>query len=256
MKLYFGSRIFWKCNTKNCKQQIGVRNGSWLSNSRLNLVTVVRFIYAWCWETSSVKWCERELGIENNCVVDWNNYMRGYCANTLLNRQQSRIGGEEMIVEIDESLFTKHKNNVGRIVSQQWVFGRICCDTNKYFIVKVPNRSAATLLYAILENITEGSIFYSDSWRGYKTTQLEEAGFQHFKANHRYNFVEADTRAHTHNITRLWESAKWRIQCHRGTERHHLDSYLSEFKWRRKISFSVEPFDAILQAMAAFMPPE
>ena len=33
--------------------------------------------------------------------------MREVYVNTLLNRQQSKIGGEEMIVEIDESLFTK-----------------------------------------------------------------------------------------------------------------------------------------------------
>ena len=89
-----------------------------------------------------------------------------------------------------------------------------------------------------------------------KTPQLEEAGFQHFKVNHRYNFDDANTGAHTQNIGRHWGSAKWRNKCHRGTERHHLDSYLSEFMWRRKIPFGVEPLDAILQAIAAFMPPE
>ena len=148
-----------------------------------------------------VKWCERELGIGNNCVVDWNNYMREVCANTLLNRQQSKIGG----------------------------------DTNNCFIVKVPNRSAATLLAAILENITEGSFIYTDNWRG----------FQRFTVNQRYNFVRYWSTYS--DIERLWGSAKWRNKCYRGTERHHLDSYLSEFMWRRKIPFSVEPFDRALR---------
>ena len=28
MKLYFGSRIYWKCNAKKCKQQIGLRTSA------------------------------------------------------------------------------------------------------------------------------------------------------------------------------------------------------------------------------------
>ena len=70
-------------------------------------------------------------------------------------------------------------------------------EINDCLIVQVRNRSAATLLAAIVENIADGSIIYFDSWRAYKTTDLEKAGFQHFKVNHRYNFIDADTGIHT-----------------------------------------------------------
>jgi hypothetical protein len=38
------------------------------------------------------------------------------------------IGGAGLTVEIDESLFSKSKNN-GHILPEQWVFGGICQET-------------------------------------------------------------------------------------------------------------------------------
>ena len=48
------------------------------------------------------------------------------------------------------------------------------------FLVRVDNRNAITIMKAILENIESGSIINPDSWRSYKTAELENAGFQHF----------------------------------------------------------------------------
>ena len=56
--------------------------------------------------------------------------------------------------------------------------------------------------------INVGSTIYSDSWQAYKTKELEKAGFQHFKVNHKYNFVDPEGGAQT--VKRMWGSAKWR----------------------------------------------
>ena len=182
--------------------------------------------------------------------------MREVCVAYLLNKPQQKIGGEGMIVEIDESLFTKRKNNAGRILPQQWIFGGLCRETRQCFLCEVPDRSAATLMSFIKNNIAEGSTIYSDSWRAYKTDELQEAGFEHYKVNHRFNFVDPETGVHTQNIERMWGSAKWRNKKHRGTARQHLESYLAEFMCRQDGKLSgKDQFEWCLNLIASFCPP-
>jgi len=126
--------------------------------------------------------------------------------------------------------------------------GGLCRKTQESFLVKVDNRNAKTLMTAILENIETGSIIFSDSWRSYKTEELENAGFQHFKVKHRYNFVYPGTIIHMQNIGRLWGSTKWRNKRQRGTSREQLNSYLIEFIWRKKFR-SDNIFDSLLDVI-------
>ena len=41
------------------------------------------------------------------------------------------------------------------------------------------------------------------------------------------NFIDPGTGVHTQTVERMWGSAKWRNKRHRGTARHHFESYLS-----------------------------
>ena len=252
-KLYFVNRIHWKCNVNTCRKKVSLRKDTWFINTRLPFVTAVQFLYSWAFELTSIKWCKRELGLNKNTVTDWNSYMRDVCV-AAFKKKTAKIGGDGFIVEVDESLFTRRKNNAGRVLPQQWIFGGICRETSECFVVTVEDRSAATLLAAIKEHVKEGSTIYSDSWRGYQTTELDQAHFKHVKVNHRYNFVDPNTGVHTQNVERMWGSAKWRNKRHRGTARHHLESYLAEFAWRQQLG-DKDPFDAILDAIKMYLPP-
>ena len=55
-----------------------------------------------------------------------------------------------MIVEIDERMFTKCKNNEEQTTTTQWIFGAICHEMNEFFLVL--NRSMIIILEAIKEN--------------------------------------------------------------------------------------------------------
>lgn len=138
MKLYMCTRQNkWKCNTTGCGKEYSLRNGSWFINTKLPFLKMLRFIYCWAEELTSVKWCDKQIGIVKGTCVDWNNYMREVCVAVITSQEKKLIGGENEIVEIDESLFTKRKNHVGRVLPPQWVFGGICRQTKECFLVCV-----------------------------------------------------------------------------------------------------------------------
>ena len=176
------------------------------------------------------------------------------CACWLLAQHEAKIGGQGLIVEVDETSFSKRKSNMGRVLSQQWVLGGLCRETGQCFLVAVDDRSAATLLAAIADHVETGSTIYTDCWTGYSSQQLQVAGFQHFTVNHSYNFVDPFTGVHTQNIERMWGCLKWRNKRHRGTKRDFLQDYFIEFMCRRRMGD--DPFCWIMQAIASCFPPD
>ena len=51
----------------------------------------------------------------------------------------------------------------------------------------------------------------------------------------------------------MWGSVKWRNKRHRGTSRHHLQSYIVEYMWRAAVKAKGRPFiSTILSDISAF----
>ena len=238
----------WRCDKSTCRVTIGCRAGTWLQNSRLPLRKVVLFIYCWSRELTSIKFCNNELDMSPPAVVDWNNYLREVCADQLLKHPMA-IGGPGCDVELDESLFSRRKNNSGRVLPPQWVFGGFCRNSKDCFLYAVPDRSAATLVPIIASAVRPGSNIYTDEWRSYAA--IPKDTYRHLTVNHSLNFVNPDTGAHTQSVESMWRLAKMGNKRRCGTNRELLDSYLCEFMFRQRHKDN-DIFDQILVAISEF----
>lgn len=154
------------------------------------------------------------------------------------------------IVEIDEAKIGKRKYGKGRIVKGQWVFGGIDRETKKIFIEPVPSRSSKNLLEIIKRRIAPNTTIYSDCWKAYNC--LTEEGFVHCSVNHKMNFVDPETSAHTQNIERVWRDLRSAIPKY-GIINKHYSAYIAEFLFKREHEYR-DRIEAFFDTMARMYP--
>jgi hypothetical protein len=74
----------WRCRKSICRTEVGLRKGTWMEGTKIALDTFVHFVYWWSKEKTSIKFCNEELGMWNNLIVDNSNYLREVCGQVLL----------------------------------------------------------------------------------------------------------------------------------------------------------------------------
>ncbi|KCZ78106.1 hypothetical protein H311_00871 [Anncaliia algerae PRA109] len=100
-----------------------------------------------------------------------------------------QIGGDDIIVEVDEAKFGKRKYYRGHRVEKVWVFDVVEGIVEKKSVsIVVENRSTGTLLFLMKKYIKKDSIIFGDCWRGY--ARIREYFHRHFTVNHSLSFVD------------------------------------------------------------------
>ncbi len=147
-----------------------------------------------------------ESGINNKNIVQYAHFSREVCID-VLEKLSEPIGGQGIIMEIDESKIGKRKYNRGRCVDGVLVFSEIECNTKllKCFFSTVPNRKSETLLPIIKRHILPGTTIHSDFWKAYDYLATE--CYIHEKVNHSETFM-TENAIHTNNIQRRWHAVK------------------------------------------------
>lgn len=155
-----------------------------------------------------------ELGLSTVSNVKTIDFLRSACVK-YLDANPTKLGGENAIVEIDESLFRyKQKYHRGRQPTREmWVCGLIDISVNpkKISLHLVEDRQLETLLPIIVNVCRKDTIVHSDSWKSYNGI-ARNLRFTHKTVNHSEHFVNPNNGVHTQNIECLWNSCKYYIK--------------------------------------------
>ena len=154
-----------------------------------------------------------------------------------------KIGGVNHIVEIDESLFSKRKYNVGRIVRTVWVVGGIDMTTGHTFFTETLFRTKEALNQIILRYVKIGTTIYTNGWAGYN--DLTSLGYIHLRVNHKLNFVDPITGVNTQVIEGMWSVFKRKLRARGITNRENIVLIFAEFLLKSK--FKELTFQKILE---------
>jgi hypothetical protein len=113
---------------KNEKKSI--RDGSFLSDSRLTLSQFIHLVYEWAHRTSITD-TQSRLAISPKTIVQWFQFFRDCCSN-YMEQNPNQIGGLGHVVEINESVISKRKYNRGQMICEKWIFGGIEEQAQRY----------------------------------------------------------------------------------------------------------------------------
>lgn len=97
----------------------------------------------------------------------------------------------------------------------------------------VERRNADTLLPIIQKYIKPNTTIISDLWAAYRKIGDLPEGYNHLTVNHSLNFVDPETGACSNTIESNWQKFKQEHKKRYGTIRSLLQSYMSEFMWRK-----------------------
>ena len=139
--------LLWKCSS--CKKKFSILNGSVFADSNLSLSKNLLLIYCWSMEISC-KLTQFQCGVSDKSVTALFNLIRNACFQNVYQHDITKIGGEGLTIEIDETLMSRRKYHRGRILSEKWIFGGICRETGEIFAYLVPDRKGETLLFLVL----------------------------------------------------------------------------------------------------------
>lgn len=219
----------WHCNRNgHMKCNRSIRKGSWFERSKLSMYEILMITKMWCMKIEN-DWIMAELGVSSRTVCDWENFCRELCVECVV-RENEMLGGDGVIVEINESQFGEMKYARGKYVEGNWVFGGVERGTNKCFMVVVSERSKYVLLKIIKEYVRPGSIIISDCWKAYDC--LKDESYQQLAVTHSINLKDPETGAHTNLIEGTWAAVKHQLNCH--SNKDNYNNYLFEYMWRRK----------------------
>jgi transposase-like protein len=242
----------WKCYS--CRKQFSVKVDTPFEDSPLSLEVWLIALWMLCNCRNGVSSYEigRATGIAQKSA--WFVLQR---LRLVLQVSNQKLGGENAIVEVDESFVgsdkknwhqskrEKHQQTVrpvrvrtyqNRFTHKTAVIGMLDRNTRQIRAKVVPNVKKDTLQKEILGTIEFGSKVYTDQAVTY--TSLRDQ-YIHETVNHAVQYVNG--QVHTNSLENFWSLMKRNLQgTYVAVEPFHLDRYLDEqmFRFNNRIGYN------------------
>lgn len=234
-----------RCVGHTCRQQFSIRQGSFFARSKLPLRKIVLFGYAWLLKMPQTS-IASFVGCSSATATAFSGHYRQLVADSL-EPEDFVVGGQGIVVEVDECKLGKRKYDRGHPVEGVWVLGGVeKTPERRVFLIPVPDRSAETLLNILSRHVEPGTIIMTDLRRGYFGL-AERLGLEHRTVNHSETFVNPVDGTCTNTIEGTWNGLKLSITPRKRTK-DFFEDCLWEFIWRRKNSADL--FGGLLRAFS------
>ncbi|RNA22441.1 transposase [Brachionus plicatilis] len=114
-------KYIWRCSTCGCSKSI--RYNSFFSEFDVGLVKMLKIFLHWCFQMFE-KDIKDLVGVSIPTISKISQRLRLICLKDF-DKANIRLGGDGLIVEIDESLFIRVKHHKGKDLKREqiWVFG-------------------------------------------------------------------------------------------------------------------------------------
>jgi len=249
----------WKCPEFGCKRYKAIKKDTWLEKELLSYSNVLGFIYYWCKEKATVKFCEKELDMEVPKTIRWHNLLTEIAGDDLLENPR-KIGGIGLMVEVDVGHYGRPKLHTGGKPREVYVFGGICRQTRQCFLVEIADKKG----YAELENAIQK---YVKPGTTIVVKKEDRVRYKHLITNKSYKF---SNNCDVNNNKSLWIPAKDEYKPHKfgyklkkksktNTKPKQIDvqQYFVQFLWRTKVKGDrLEPFNAMMALISQNFGPE
>jgi len=225
----YTDQFMWRCGA--CRKVMSIRDNSFMSEKSISFGSFVSFVWAWANKNNSMTNIAELTGLHLNTITTLRRKLNNAIAEFLL-LDPMVLGGEGVVVEIDESKFGKRKYHRGSRRDGQWVLGMVERGTGRCFLIPCPGnkRDRATLLPLIMAYVRPGSVIMTDGWPAYRC--LPNWGYYHFPCNHSVGeYRNPITGAHINTQEGLWTHVKKSV---RG--RSYISDALIEYMWRRRVN--------------------
>ena len=235
-----------RCGKKTCSKEMSLRAHTFFYGSMLTSNRILEMAYLWLLKMNHEQICDF-TGIAKNSITQFNCHFQ-ILVGGALDEEDCLIGGDGIVVEIDETKMGKRKYHRGHHVEEVWIGGG---EVKKIielrmFLKAVENRSTETMKKLIENPVKVGSIIRTDMWKAYGFLK-NDPNYVHQEVKHSKHLKYPISGVHTNTIEGSWSGLKRGIKI-KNRVREGMDDHLFEFMWRRKNKEKL--WQAFIEALA------